>query len=229
MASYPWMCNQSDWLPDHVCRTCQEPGCARKFGKRRLCRRHHCRGCGAIFCSKHASKRADVAVRVCQDCYKQHVRLPQEKREAEVRIAALEGELAFLRPLPNRAFNPHAGPAQGKLEEIAQLRKRCAQIDRTILAKQQAALKRRELEGTLDSKMGEARLLHQMQRDDLTAKRRMGEAADIYGGVRQVDLLPEASRLQHAEHAAHAHRAQNSAVLAAVLGPSVVGSPFEGR
>lgn len=66
------------WVPDATVSTCSNVGCNVKFSL--VTRKHHCRACGGIFCSSHASKRAAVSVgdhslveqgllvRVCDSC-----------------------------------------------------------------------------------------------------------------------------------------------------------------
>ena len=65
-------CVRPRWVEDKSTKKCQG-ACARKFGLR--VRRHHCRGCGKVFCAKCApSKRALPAlgysepVRCCTAC-----------------------------------------------------------------------------------------------------------------------------------------------------------------
>ncbi|XP_072487239.1 lateral signaling target protein 2 homolog isoform X2 [Notamacropus eugenii] len=64
------------WVPDHACFHCT--ACQIPFSLIR--RRHHCRNCGKIFCSRCSSKSAPLPwfgymkpVRVCAHCYAAHV------------------------------------------------------------------------------------------------------------------------------------------------------------
>ncbi|KAF2087049.1 hypothetical protein K490DRAFT_42514 [Saccharata proteae CBS 121410] len=45
--------SRNHWKLDDSSTTCNEPGCYRTFSL--LCRRHHCRRCGDIFCYEHSS------------------------------------------------------------------------------------------------------------------------------------------------------------------------------
>eukprot|EP01029_Cantina_marsupialis_P022906 TRINITY_DN562_c0_g1_i1.p1 TRINITY_DN562_c0_g1~~TRINITY_DN562_c0_g1_i1.p1 ORF type:complete len:236 (-),score=41.65 TRINITY_DN562_c0_g1_i1:140-847(-) len=58
-----------DWVPDQDVTNCQ--GCTAKFSFTR--RKHHCRGCGGIYCASCSSNKAMVnekLQRVCEGCYK---------------------------------------------------------------------------------------------------------------------------------------------------------------
>uniref|UniRef100_A0A4X2JMC6 FYVE-type domain-containing protein n=1 Tax=Vombatus ursinus TaxID=29139 RepID=A0A4X2JMC6_VOMUR len=64
------------WVPDHACFRCT--ACQTPFSLTR--RRHHCRNCGKIFCSRCSSKSVPLPwfgymkpVRVCAHCYAAHV------------------------------------------------------------------------------------------------------------------------------------------------------------
>ncbi|XP_051834982.1 lateral signaling target protein 2 homolog isoform X1 [Antechinus flavipes] len=64
------------WVPDHACFHCT--ACQTPFSLTR--RRHHCRNCGKIFCSRCSSKSVPLPwfgyvkpVRVCLHCYAAHV------------------------------------------------------------------------------------------------------------------------------------------------------------
>ncbi|KAG5845397.1 hypothetical protein ANANG_G00138560 [Anguilla anguilla] len=65
-----------DWVPDEACSFCT--GCKAPFTVIR--RKHHCRSCGKIFCSRCSSHSAPLPrygqvkpVRVCTHCYMFHV------------------------------------------------------------------------------------------------------------------------------------------------------------
>ncbi|XP_069798309.1 lateral signaling target protein 2 homolog isoform X2 [Narcine bancroftii] len=65
-----------EWVPDEVCSYC--PACKAPFTVIR--RKHHCRSCGKIFCSRCSSHSAPLPrygqmkpVRVCTHCYMFHV------------------------------------------------------------------------------------------------------------------------------------------------------------
>lgn len=65
-----------DWVPDEVCSYCT--ACKAPFTVIR--RKHHCRSCGKIFCSRCSSHSAPLPrygqmkpVRVCTHCYMFHV------------------------------------------------------------------------------------------------------------------------------------------------------------
>lgn len=62
------------WVPDRACATCM--GCAVRFTLTN--RRHHCRGCGGVFCGSCASAKKilprlgfQTPVRVCGKCFNQ--------------------------------------------------------------------------------------------------------------------------------------------------------------
>ncbi|XP_043836065.1 lateral signaling target protein 2 homolog [Dromiciops gliroides] len=64
------------WVPDHACFHCT--ACQTPFSLTR--RRHHCRNCGKIFCSRCSSNSVPLPwfgymkpVRVCDHCYAAHV------------------------------------------------------------------------------------------------------------------------------------------------------------
>eukprot|EP01004_Peranema_trichophorum_P008852 NODE_75_length_3951_cov_50.046499_g63_i0.p1 GENE.NODE_75_length_3951_cov_50.046499_g63_i0~~NODE_75_length_3951_cov_50.046499_g63_i0.p1 ORF type:complete len:1293 (-),score=341.70 NODE_75_length_3951_cov_50.046499_g63_i0:72-3755(-) len=66
-------CKSQDWVPDKTVSKCQHNGCNTKFG---MHRRHHCRRCGSIFCSKHCAKKVSWAgskLSVCDGCYQKAV------------------------------------------------------------------------------------------------------------------------------------------------------------
>ena len=61
------------WQPDECCPMCCDIRCKQKFSM--WTRRHHCRGCGFIFCAKHSSASVpiedmgyDQPARVCEFC-----------------------------------------------------------------------------------------------------------------------------------------------------------------
>lgn len=59
----------SDWVNDKSVSKCQYNGCRTKFG---LHRRHHCRRCGGVFCTKHCSNKviwSDHKLVVCDGCH----------------------------------------------------------------------------------------------------------------------------------------------------------------
>ena len=72
----PWL---AEWQPDNTAPDCS--GCSTVFNK--LIWRHHCRGCGQVFCDKCCSQKKRIAwpvtapgeqsetgpVRLCADCY----------------------------------------------------------------------------------------------------------------------------------------------------------------
>ncbi|OBZ82840.1 1-phosphatidylinositol 3-phosphate 5-kinase fab1 [Choanephora cucurbitarum] len=59
--------NKEFWMPDEQCKECV--GCNAPFNLFR--RKHHCRTCGRIFCSKCLSNNIHTSqsLRVCNDCY----------------------------------------------------------------------------------------------------------------------------------------------------------------
>ncbi|KAI8970115.1 hypothetical protein BDF20DRAFT_979803 [Mycotypha africana] len=59
--------NKEFWMPDEQCKECND--CRLPFNLFR--RRHHCRTCGRIFCSKCLSNsiQTNQPLRVCNDCY----------------------------------------------------------------------------------------------------------------------------------------------------------------
>jgi hypothetical protein len=70
--------NQRNWVPDSVCNQCQDLSCGKSFGL--LCRKHHCRRCGHLYCSDHLvkvkisilEKVADpegIDTKICKSCY----------------------------------------------------------------------------------------------------------------------------------------------------------------
>lgn len=62
--------NKDHWIEDEQCGTCNE--CGRRFST--FLRKHHCRVCGQIFCSKCVSKQVTISnnetpVKVCDFCH----------------------------------------------------------------------------------------------------------------------------------------------------------------
>ena len=73
-----WQPKRDHWKPDAHATHCDAPGCSLAFSL--LTRRHHCRRCGGIFCSNHASQQvpldeeAEISEngglqRACDSCY----------------------------------------------------------------------------------------------------------------------------------------------------------------
>lgn len=65
---------QEHWVKDEEVSHCSSAECRVRFGL--LERRHHCRRCGLIFCSRHSNRTAAVPlagyykkVRVCEGCF----------------------------------------------------------------------------------------------------------------------------------------------------------------
>ena len=60
------------WQEDNSWGTCCELACKKQFGF--MTRRHHCRGCGFVFCSQHCSQYKAISelgytsARVCDNC-----------------------------------------------------------------------------------------------------------------------------------------------------------------
>ncbi|KAI7898307.1 uncharacterized protein BX663DRAFT_525378, partial [Cokeromyces recurvatus] len=62
--------NKDFWIPDEQCKECNS--CKAPFNLFR--RRHHCRTCGQIFCSKCLSNNIHTSqsLRVCNNCYNKY-------------------------------------------------------------------------------------------------------------------------------------------------------------
>lgn len=71
------------WKPDEASPNCDSPRCRSNFNL--FTRKHHCRHCGHIFCSTHASQQIPLdqtakfhpegyQVRACEQCHKQYQR-----------------------------------------------------------------------------------------------------------------------------------------------------------
>ncbi|KAJ9472539.1 Vacuolar protein sorting-associated protein 27 [Diplonema papillatum] len=76
------------WKEDADVLVCDEAGCETKFGV--VKRRHHCRGCGFVYCSEHCKTAIAIPVygyhtpvKVCHSCATHGVYDPDEVLEAE--------------------------------------------------------------------------------------------------------------------------------------------------
>ena len=92
-----------EWRPDHTVSACEEPGCCAPFTL--LNRRHHCRGCGGLFCNECTGVRIalpqlgyhkDTPQRVCAECAAVALEALSEARRCRVPslnlAAAVESE-----------------------------------------------------------------------------------------------------------------------------------------
>jgi len=83
------------WIPDSHTDRCMWPGCSLVFrsfrekvlGTSRSRSRHHCRGCGGLFCDQHCSKFLPLPffglrnpVRVCDECWTFFFEPPSQRR-----------------------------------------------------------------------------------------------------------------------------------------------------
>ena len=68
----PVLRGDPDWLPDELFEECSNNGCTKSFSL--ATRRHHCRGCGKVFCASCSSKtyqrvEGEKPLRVCDACH----------------------------------------------------------------------------------------------------------------------------------------------------------------
>ncbi|OZJ02531.1 hypothetical protein BZG36_04136 [Bifiguratus adelaidae] len=81
------------WTPDHQVNVCQNPGCQQQFSL--FERRHHCRKCGNIFCSRHCSNyirlnqqaafhTTGVLSRACDTCAEQYERFANRRKSSTI-------------------------------------------------------------------------------------------------------------------------------------------------
>eukprot|EP00939_MAST-03C_sp_MAST-3C-sp1_P000097 g97.t1 len=95
------------WIPDSQCDTCMWPDCNlvfRSFGQKMLNAnreksRHHCRGCGGLFCDHHCSKTLPLPffglrnpVRVCDECWTFFFQRPSTRRSVSGSESSEKGQ-----------------------------------------------------------------------------------------------------------------------------------------
>lgn len=96
---------QEHWVKDEEVSHCSNAECHVKFGL--LDRRHHCRRCGLIFCSRHSNRTAAVPlagyykkVRVCEGCFQNLFagELENERRRSQSNLAPQPEKLNSSKP-----------------------------------------------------------------------------------------------------------------------------------